>query len=472
MMLMAAVANAMLVVAHPVLQSGGRALTVFFSPTRCKMPSVCKAQEKPNLCVCCKRRLSVKRKNIKEYETGVDPIQEADMELEDLLESVEKTIERPQEVVNSIEPTKKRARLSSQKLRGRYSRFETEETKNDSEYEESDDELDGDHQLDLDGLDSEKEDEEYEEEIDEEDILSDEEEEEDNDENRTKSRALGRGRIIPIPESKCRTASMGARHFACESCLESIQECPKCKELDGRLKNRLPPESSDAPMTEDLDAGEMKEGLERVFCPEIFGGFRASTKLKAIVASFNEIPCNEKALVVSFYKGGLDLLERMFIDLYPNMKVARFDGDVGVEERERALEEFKSTPSCRVLLMTVKTGGVGLNLVEANHVLFLDRNCKWLCLLCPLKYLFLKLVLQKCFEIDREPHGDVSYKTDYNRQIFFVLGYALLSDTLIGLQFKICREQCEDRCYRIGQKKKVSVVYHDTKGTIDQAMGE
>ena len=44
---------------HPVLPSGGRDITVMFSPTRRKMPSVLSAQERPNTCVCCHRKLRI-----------------------------------------------------------------------------------------------------------------------------------------------------------------------------------------------------------------------------------------------------------------------------------------------------------------------------------------------------------------------------------------------------------------------------
>ena len=37
------------------------------------------------------------------------------------------------------------------------------------------------------------------------------------------------------------------------------------------------------------------------------------------------------------------------------------------------LERFKEDADCRVLLATVASGGTGLNITEANHVLFLDR---------------------------------------------------------------------------------------------------
>lgn len=47
---------------HPVLPGGGRDITVLFSPTRSKMSSILKSQERRNRCVCCKRQVKPKEK--------------------------------------------------------------------------------------------------------------------------------------------------------------------------------------------------------------------------------------------------------------------------------------------------------------------------------------------------------------------------------------------------------------------------
>jgi SNF2 family DNA or RNA helicase len=47
-------------------------------------------------------------------------------------------------------------------------------------------------------------------------------------------------------------------------------------------------------------------------------------------------------------------------------------GGTSRSERERVLREFQESTSSRALLMTLKTGGVGLNLTRANHVFHLD----------------------------------------------------------------------------------------------------
>jgi hypothetical protein len=374
MRLIATVANATLAVAHPVLHSGGRDMTVFFSPSRSSMASVHHNQEKKHFCVCCKRRL--RRQTTQKNKSNFDPIVESDKKFENLVEAVEEeTLEeyapssnsdkKFENLVEAVEEETLEEYAPSSNTRankrGSYSRFETEEANDDSEYEESYDELDGDHELDADALESVKEEEGSDADYD--DSQSDVDDGDDLDEAHT-TVELGRGKIEAIPKSMCQTASMGVQHFACESCIEKIQECPRCKDLLGRLRKTC------------SEKDETSKTGGQVFCPNIFGGFCPSTKLQAVVSSFDKIPQNEKALVVSFYKGSLDLLERVFTDLYPNIKIARFDGDIGVNERAKVLEEFKSTASCRILLMTVKTGGVGLNLIEANHVLFVDRNCK------------------------------------------------------------------------------------------------
>jgi SNF2 family DNA or RNA helicase len=125
----------------------------------------------------------------------------------------------------------------------------------------------------------------------------------------------------------------------------------------------------------DMQSHFVVEDLEiprPIYCAEILGGFRASAKLDSIVDDFkNKVPQDEKLLIASFFKGSLDLLEAIFHEL--KVEVARFDGDIGSEEREAQLQRFKTRPTCRVLLMTVQTGGTGLNLVCANHVWFVDR---------------------------------------------------------------------------------------------------
>ena len=41
-------------------------------------------------------------------------------------------------------------------------------------------------------------------------------------------------------------------------------------------------------------------------------------------------------------------------------------------ERKCSIESFRNDDRCQVFIVSLKTGGVGLNLVEANHVFLVD----------------------------------------------------------------------------------------------------
>lgn len=99
-------------------------------------------------------------------------------------------------------------------------------------------------------------------------------------------------------------------------------------------------------------------GIPRhIYCRGTLGGFKSTAKLESIVNDFRALPQDEKCLIVSFFKGSLDLLEGIFDEL--GAETARFDGDISSDEREDELDRFKTRESCRILLMTVQTGGTG-----------------------------------------------------------------------------------------------------------------
>jgi len=48
------------------------------------------------------------------------------------------------------------------------------------------------------------------------------------------------------------------------------------------------------------------------------------------------------------------------------------DGSLAQKKRAEILEEFKTDPTIHVFLISLKAGGVGLNLVVANHAFLVD----------------------------------------------------------------------------------------------------
>ncbi|XP_073046809.1 DNA repair protein RAD5B [Primulina eburnea] len=78
----------------------------------------------------------------------------------------------------------------------------------------------------------------------------------------------------------------------------------------------------------------------------------------------------EKSIVFSQWTSFLDLLEIPLKER--RIGFLRFDGKLVQKQRERVLHEFAETQEKMVLLMSLKAGGVGLNLTAASNVFLMD----------------------------------------------------------------------------------------------------
>ncbi|XP_052204701.1 helicase-like transcription factor CHR28 isoform X2 [Diospyros lotus] len=77
-----------------------------------------------------------------------------------------------------------------------------------------------------------------------------------------------------------------------------------------------------------------------------------------------------KAIVFSQWTSMLDLVE---ISLNQScIQYRRLDGTMSLASRDRAVKEFNSNPEVTVMLMSLKAGNLGLNMVAACHVILLD----------------------------------------------------------------------------------------------------
>ena len=78
----------------------------------------------------------------------------------------------------------------------------------------------------------------------------------------------------------------------------------------------------------------------------------------------------DKVIIFSQWTGMLNLLEPAL--RADGFAFRRLDGTMSLAAREKALHEFETRPDVRVMLMSLKAAGLGVNLVCANHVLLLD----------------------------------------------------------------------------------------------------
>ena len=95
-----------------------------------------------------------------------------------------------------------------------------------------------------------------------------------------------------------------------------------------------------------------------------------SVKLEELGREITENISNHKALVFSQFLGMLALIKEKMKEL--GVVYEYFDGSSTAQEREKAITHFQNDDTCRVFLISLKAGGVGLNLTAADYVYIVD----------------------------------------------------------------------------------------------------
>lgn len=108
-----------------------------------------------------------------------------------------------------------------------------------------------------------------------------------------------------------------------------------------------------------------------------------STKLSALVAHLKAVRAkNEKALVISQWTGFLDLVGESLASHNASEAVAagrtiafgKLDGRMSARERDQTIAWFQQDQRLDVLLISLRTGGMGLTLTAASHVFIMEPS--------------------------------------------------------------------------------------------------
>ncbi len=95
-----------------------------------------------------------------------------------------------------------------------------------------------------------------------------------------------------------------------------------------------------------------------------------SVKQDELSREITENVGNHKALVFSQFLGMLALIRKELEE--KGIKYVYFDGSTSATDREKAIQEFQNNEECRVFLISLKAGGIGLNLTAADYVYIVD----------------------------------------------------------------------------------------------------
>ncbi|OLY91015.1 non-specific serine/threonine protein kinase [Cnuella takakiae] len=95
-----------------------------------------------------------------------------------------------------------------------------------------------------------------------------------------------------------------------------------------------------------------------------------SIKLDELAREISENMGDHKALIFSQFLGMLGLIREKLDSL--GIKYEYFDGSTTAPDREKAIRSFQGDDEVRVFLISLKAGGVGLNLTAADYVYIVD----------------------------------------------------------------------------------------------------
>ncbi|XP_028761649.1 LOW QUALITY PROTEIN: switch 2-like [Neltuma alba] len=148
--------------------------------------------------------------------------------------------------------------------------------------------------------------------------------------------------------------------------LELIKPNPK----DDPEKQRKDAEFAAAVFGHDIDlvgGNTQNENFMGLSDVKHCGKMRALEKLL-----FSWISQGDKILVFSYSVRMLDILEKFLIR--KGYCFSRLDGSTPTNLRQSLVDDFNSSPSKQVFLISTRAGGLGLNLVSANRVVVFDPN--------------------------------------------------------------------------------------------------
>lgn len=191
----------------------------------------------------------------------------------------------------------------------------------------------------------------------------------------------------PIPQNELVVTACG--HTFCLSCIlehldfeSTPDQCPNCRAPVNkyRLFKLRANSNTDAKEVRFMTQGSKfddSQGLSKypyrlfLYDPE-----RSSSKIIALckhLRAIKEQLPGEKVIVFSQFSSYLDIIEAE-LKIQGDFNVFKYDGRLQMAEREKLLKKFdeRSNNRLTVLLLSLKAGGVGLNLTTANKAFMMD----------------------------------------------------------------------------------------------------
>ncbi|KAL6940544.1 DNA repair protein rad16 [Hanseniaspora vineae] len=167
-------------------------------------------------------------------------------------------------------------------------------------------------------------------------------------------------------ESKC-------HHKFCRLCIQeyvesAIDEHPTCPVCHISLSIDL---SQPPLLNENIEVDTKKKSI--VSKIRLDGTWKSSTKIEALVEELYNLRSENKtikSIVFSQFTSMLDLVEWRL--KRAGFKTVKLSGNMSPTQRDETIKYFMNNINVEVFLVSLKAGGVALNLCEASHVVLLE----------------------------------------------------------------------------------------------------
>jgi SNF2 family DNA or RNA helicase len=96
-----------------------------------------------------------------------------------------------------------------------------------------------------------------------------------------------------------------------------------------------------------------------------------AVKISAVNKIIADIPATDKIIIFSYFT-------TLLTDLHENIKninksqICVYHGEMNIITRNKTIKKFREDANTRILLINLRAGGCGLNLIEANHVILME----------------------------------------------------------------------------------------------------
>jgi len=161
-------------------------------------------------------------------------------------------------------------------------------------------------------------------------------------------------------------------HVFCRQCIERVLDtvkppsCPLCrKEIVNKKQLLVAGQDEEEDEKGQTTLADMEDIVVKVSSSKV------NAVLKEMLRIQRDCP-DDKIVVVSQFTSFLNILQPLIKD--KNFSMVRLDGTMSHGLRSETVSVFQSSKkeSPKVMLLSLKAGGVGLNLTAANHLLLLD----------------------------------------------------------------------------------------------------